>query len=425
MSNADNKAANARNAALAGAALAFAKPKPAVNQKSSSGVPSKERSAAAAASLAHLRPAPGPITRPALITNPSAPSLRAAGLVVARREQLARAGTSTESRPFSNLSLRPAVRPSSVIVDLSERNRSASPSNIAAALAASRHSSISKHDTTPLPSPQHVRQQTSEFPSSVDDYRMSQLIYSNGASDVQTWLESIQPRGTRAAVEADRGTSTHGRGVLERSQTSFSHIPPGNDASGQNYGLDGARLSRGRSARRMVSQPARIPAIDIDVASPPKNDRTPAGTFQYDPTEVESTYSASAYSEAALTANEGPQLEPQEEDYFFRHIHNLPPLNTTSLSLAVQPSTAGPGPPTESWTQPTDTQSRRHSIAPTLRRYNPDLRLSTWASTVAAQPSPPTHQQQLPQYQPSRPASRGASPDHFPCLLYTSPSPRD
>jgi len=414
MSNADNKAANARNAALAGAALAFAKPKPAVNQKSVSGVPSKERSAAAAASLAHLRPAPGPIIRPALTTNPSAPSLRAAGLVVARREQIARAGTSTESRPFSNLAVRPAPRPSSVVVDLLERNRSVSPSNIAAALAASRHSSISKHETTPLSSPQYIVPQRSDLASVVYEHRISEPFNSTGVSDVQTWLESIQPRQNRAigeASEAHRGSSSSGRGVFERSQTYSPQVPASNDASSQNYGLDGARLSRGRSTRRIVSQPAKIPAIDIDVASPQKHVRTPESNLQYEQTEVESTYSASAYSEAGINDNEISRLHPQEEDYFFRHLHNLPSLYTTSLSLAVQPSTAAPGPSSESWTRPSDAHSRRHSIAPTLRRYNPDLRLSTWASTVAAQPSPPTHYQHP---QQSRSASSHASPSRPP-----------
>ena len=87
---------------------------------------------------------------------------------------------------------------------------------------------------------------------------------------------------------------------------------------------------------------------------------------------------------------ETSQMNPDSSDYFSQ-LHKLPPLNTTSLSLAVQLSNpAVPSGVNSSWTRPTDIDKRRHSFAPTLRKFNKDIRLSQWAETVVRKPSQET-----------------------------------
>jgi len=132
-----------------------------------------------------------------------------------------------------------------------------------------------------------------------------------------------------------------------------------------------------------------IPTIDIASASPKVLRK--AGHPSYNESEPNETeYSASIYS--ADGELESSQIRADSSDYFSQ-LHHLPPLNTTSLSLAVQPSnSAAPSSITSSLARPTtDLDKRRHSLAPTLRKFNKDLRLSDWAETVVRRPSTDAH----------------------------------
>jgi hypothetical protein len=390
MSNGNDKTADARNAAaLRGAALAFAKPKPPPNRIASYGLPSRERGAAAAASLANLKPMPQAITRPALSTNPSAPSLRAAELVVARRGQTLGRTSLEQTRP-ELLTLRPAVLPRAYTVAAAPpRHRSTSPSNIAAVLAASRHSSISRIGSTPGVSPHRVTPQRSTYSSVVNGGREAYQTHGPRVSDVQTWLESLQygPIRDLADVHVSHGEDEVENNNDERPRRKSSQQSGRSRATDLEDGLDGMSLARGRSFRRAETRPTSIPTIDIAVASPEKQKKTARqASFDMYLGGVESAYSASVYSGYDGIAPSHAQTDAN--DYFRQGFELQPFTNTTSLSLAAQPSRIETDSIMERWTRPTD-HARRHSIAPTLRKYNKkDLRLSKWAETVVAQPQP-------------------------------------
>jgi len=132
-----------------------------------------------------------------------------------------------------------------------------------------------------------------------------------------------------------------------------------------------------------VQDYADIPTIDIAAASPKVLRR--AGHPSYNESEPNETeYSASIYS--ADGELESSQINADSSDYFSQ-LHNLPPLNITSPGRALQPnnSTITPSRP-----RPADIDKRRHSFAPTLRKFNKDLRLSDWAETVVRRPSQDT-----------------------------------
>lgn len=405
MSNVDDKAAYARNAALRGAALAFAKPKPNISTKTSYGVPSKEVAAGAAAHLAHHKPPPGPVQRPVLSTAPSTASVRAAGLVVARREQLTTRQSSVELTVPSTNTSRPLVQQRSATANTSTRNRSGSPSNIAAALAASRHSSSSRYGSGARLSPQHATRNLSAGGLAYDGANNEDAAFSHRAVDIQTWMESLHAdgvyTGSRARVSASgersypfkySSTSGHSRRTSQRSVhsvlTEGVDVSPGEED-----------LHRGRSIQP-VRYFSNIPAIDIATASPQKQYRQAEHPSFADEVAEESLGTASLYSDdddletpqivtSPIQTKPTPHIRTTSGDYFSQKLHHLPSLNTTSLSLTVHPSTAGtPKPVTESSTRPSEATTRRHSIAPTLRKYNPDLKLSKWAETVVAQPSP-------------------------------------
>lgn len=463
MSNVNDKAANARNAALRGAALAFAKPRPSINTTNSYGVPSKEIAAGAAAHLAHHKPPPGPIQRPALTTAPSTASVRAAGLVVARREQLTTQRSSIELTSPSATTLRPQVQQKSSAENKSPRNRSGSPSNIAAALAASRHSSSSRYGSGARLSPQHATPYLSAA-GTFDRLNGESATYGQNVDEVQTWVESLQAAGPYIGSQARTSTSYEYPYPMKYSSTSGQSRRTSH-RSGRSELTEDDVLSAGEDLvlRGRSTQPARyhsnIPAIDIAVASPQKP-RREAGHPSYADEEVaesitqkpyrndghpsyadeeveESIGSASIYSDdddyletpqivtSPLPTAPILHMRTSSGDYFSQNLHRLPPLNTTSLSLAVHPSTAvTPQAVTESWIRPSEPTIRRHSIAPTLRKYNKDLRLSKWAETVVIQPTssqPTTSMQQQVQalatamsavhLAASRASSRGPSPD--------------
>lgn len=390
MSNVNEKAANARNAALHGAMLAFAKPKPLVKTSGSYGVPSRETNAAtAAAHLAHLRPPPGPTKRPTVSTTPSTHSMRAAGLVVARREQVTIQRSSVELLAPRQPAQRPVLHTRAATVATAQRNRSISPSNVAATLAASRHSSISKIESSPNLSPQHTAPQRSSRSSIADGSRELFVPNEGRTMDVREWLETLQPSHARRRYATENVPSTSE--LHSRPATSASaHLQRGPSVRSTRSTLSHATAAsidqtvlRGRLTVS-VQDYADIPTIDIALTSPKATRR--AGHPSYDESVVDGTeYSASIYS--ADGELESSQIVPDSSDYFSQ-LHSLPPLNTTSLSLAVQPSnSAAPSSAVPSSARPARPDKRRHSFTPTLRKFNKDLRLSQWAETVVRQPS--------------------------------------